>query len=328
MARANAMWVANFVCRFGEDFVLLDFLNEIVLEAFTKEGRKRTYADKSYFFLNPQLIDLSARGEVEKAIAGRLVKITTVSREQIFVDGELVHDEKELESAPSSLFVLLLSNHKLLYVRETKDAPGLAAFESTAKAFIRQAHQEYIDSLREAIEQRGERVAKDDLYAQVPRPSVEVVALSSSTSLKAFIKRYDVLTSVQVRLIERNDELDNSPLFENLRKAKDGTKASTALVELKKGGKEGLDKAAVEEFLETPAEQGNSQIKLSGKDKNGEVLRGNNEDFKLIVPLDLAVDTIKQAAIKIHNKFKTVRDLLKIPPLTDEMKAKLKNIGD
>jgi hypothetical protein len=327
MRGEKALFVANFVCRFGEDLVLLDLFREIVVEAFLKPGRERTYANKKYFFFKPQLLDLTAHGKVEKAIAGRLIKQTTVGREQVLRDGELVQDIQELESAPSSLFVLLLSNHKLLLVRETRDAPGLEAFESTARRFIFDAHREYLDTLREAIGEQGERVTNAELLAQVPKPTVEVVPLSTGSSLELFIGRFATLSSVQVRLVEPNDELDNAALFEHIRDAKEETGATSATLELKNGSQEGLDKEAVVELLEDPVSQGNSKIKLAGKDQNGESLRGNNEDFKLIVPIDLNVDTIKQAAIKIYNKFKSIQGLLKIPELTEDQKEKLKNIG-
>jgi len=52
------MQVANFTCRFGEKFVLLDMFDEVVMPAFTNLKRKRKYGDAEYFLIGASWLNL------------------------------------------------------------------------------------------------------------------------------------------------------------------------------------------------------------------------------------------------------------------------------
>lgn len=72
---------ANFICHFGNE-ELLDYLNEIVLPAFTSQA-VRTFKDGRYFFNSVVILNLAAVGDVpEVAICGRFVKDMIVRSEQ------------------------------------------------------------------------------------------------------------------------------------------------------------------------------------------------------------------------------------------------------
>src|SRR5690349_18557822 len=115
--------VANFVLHFGDDLVLLDRYTEIVKPAFLK-ARERSFGDTTYLFHRVKEIDLSSRGNREVGIAGRIIKKTRLVREQVFDGRRLIQDHREMDTAPSAIFLLLLSSHRLLYSRETSGAPG------------------------------------------------------------------------------------------------------------------------------------------------------------------------------------------------------------
>ena len=84
------------------------------------------------------------------AITGKFIKNTIISREQFENDkGEIVIDPKGLASAPSSLFVLMLNSHRLLFVHETKDAPNIHNLKSTIISFLRSELNKYSSSLEE-----------------------------------------------------------------------------------------------------------------------------------------------------------------------------------
>src|SRR5476651_65737 len=129
--------LANFTCTFGDKFLLLDMFEQIVLPAF-QGGHNRTHGNACYFLLDVKLIKY---GDEELVIAGRLIKDTTVERDQFIDGGSLVKDRQVLKSAPSSFFALILSNHKLLYVRENSGAPPISAFEATITKFFNDCYK-------------------------------------------------------------------------------------------------------------------------------------------------------------------------------------------
>jgi hypothetical protein len=157
--RMHAVSFANFVCTFGDRKFLLDYADEIVLPAFLDESLVRTYGESTaYFFYQAGLIRLKGESGSVLGIAGHFIKDTVLRRTQVFrPDGGLVHDEAEMPSAPSAFFLLLLANHKLIYVPETPYAPDLTAFTATVSNFLRVKHKAFINDLYAAARARGER---------------------------------------------------------------------------------------------------------------------------------------------------------------------------
>src|SRR5262245_16884504 len=101
MARGLHLELANFHCRFGERWVLLDLAEEIVIPAFTTSELERTYGDTRYFFYDQQLLRLRG-AEPALGIAGRFVKDTLLTRNQFFDEKQgLIQDERSMASSPS-----------------------------------------------------------------------------------------------------------------------------------------------------------------------------------------------------------------------------------
>lgn len=297
--------VANFICRFGDSDVLLDMAEDIVIPAFLGQY-SRTYADTNYFFIETKLIDVSTQNEPELAIIGRYVKAGRVSRDQVYVGGKIVKDHQELDSAPTSFFVLMLSNHKLLYVRENSGAPGLTSFSSTIEAFIKTQRMKIISKEFERLKDSAQKLTKVALSKKYPLPEINIVELSSDASIQEFVEKFITLNTVEVKLLDTNHELDNSPLFGQARKVKDKLGADSVTVKNEKKGITGLNKEAVAALIAKPAEEGNSRITLKGIGKDGDGLRGNNEHFKLSVPITLPSTAAKAAQSAIFTYRKTL----------------------
>ncbi len=145
----------NLHCKFGE-YNLLDFAQEFVLPTFEDKTMRRETKSGTYFLHDVELVPLFDANSGTPtsntrllAIAGRLIKDTTVERLQIFdvEEDKLVQDEQTLRSAPSAIFVLILNNHKLLYLRETYDAPAPATFGLTLQTLINRKRHEYLRGL-------------------------------------------------------------------------------------------------------------------------------------------------------------------------------------
>lgn len=327
--KSLSMEMGNLICRFGRDKVLLDMVNEIVLPCFFDDKLVRSYSKTSYFFheVSPVLLNDDAEDSVV-GIAGRFIKDTTLEREQIFEEGKgLVKDVGSMRSSPSAIFLLILNTHRLIYVKETRDAPSKESFRATLLSFLRDKHKEYIDAEYERLnavrveDTYIERVTKKDLHEATPKPTLELIPLTSEDSIEEFVRKYSILKTIEISLSDRNDENDNDPFFEEMQKRKDAIGSIKTLV--KHNNPKGLDKdEAISEITEA-TEQGNQNVKLAGIDNDGDILRGNNENFQLRKPLDDLSSKPANAANDLYKSFAGLVDsgLVKIPETSQKAKA-------
>ena len=199
--RQHDLSFANFILRFGINEVLLDYVEEIVLPAFLNEDHIRRRGETELRFYNTQLRQLGTHeGVPVLGISGHFVKDTKLRRQQIFREGEgLVPLPAEIESAPSSFFVLILNNHRLLYFAETAGAPPLSSFGATVEHFLRAEWHRYT---REQVEyenvtRRGvERLTLKQVQRRIPTPIVEVVRVAGQDAITDSISRFGKITQL------------------------------------------------------------------------------------------------------------------------------------
>lgn len=323
--RTFNMEIGNLICRFGEKYVLLDLAEEVVLPAFLSKKQVRTYGSTRYFFhdVKPVLLDNSENKVI--GIIGRFIKDTTLVREQIFLDKQgIVKDSESIQSSPSSIFLLILNNHRLIYVKETKNAPPKDAFIKTLLSFLRKSHQNFINNKFDEYKvnhdkNKGlDRVTKKNLREEYPDPSLLLIPLTSKESIKDFVCNYKLLKTIEIALSDRNDENDNDPFFDLMQKRKDDIGSTKSV--LKHSNREGLNKeVAITEIAEATA-QGNQTVKLVGEDKSGDTLTGNNENFQLRKSLDNLGGSLQEMATTLYATFKSlVKDgCIDLPILSDK----------
>lgn len=278
MARELELEVANFVCRFGDDKVMGDLLDQVVIPAFFAD-EIRDARGTEYFFTRQDLSYLKGSDIDSLALSCRFIKNTTLKRYQIYSEAKgIVHDEKSLESAPSAIAILLLHSHRLLYVKEVPGAPTVQQFGSTFKYFMRNIVMAHRDAVYGERVESGEKVTRKQVANDIPIPTVDVVPIPASESLKDFIARFEVLSTLKVELAPTNNEVDNEDFFKQLR----GTKkeVGSATTRLVHTNSNGLDKKGVYEHVNA-AKQGNAYVTMVGEDQNGDELRGNNNDFSV-----------------------------------------------
>lgn len=329
--KERTLEVANLICRFGDHKVLLDLAEEVVIPAFLDGDLVRNYDDTSYFFLNAKKVTLNSSSEPPViGIVGRIIKDTTIRREQIYAPGKgLVKSEDALQSSPSAIFLLILNNHRLVYVAETKDAPSKETFRSTLLSFIRQKHQKFIEELHEKRNDESlSKITKKSLSEEFPRPTIELVPLTSESDIESFVKKYETLKVLEIKLLDRNDENDNDAFFEELQKRKDDLKSKISVV--RHSSPEGLDiQQAVDEITEA-TQQGNQKVTLAGIDQNGDVLRGNNEKFQVRTPIEGLKRGISAAATQLYQTFSTLVEdgTVKLPKLTERTRKIVSDLSE
>ncbi len=301
----RSLEMANLVCRFG-DSVLLDHFESLVYPAFT-EDLVRSYGDADYFFSSVSLEVLSDDdSEPVLGVVGRFIKDGKLTREQVYKDGELQRNRRSMQSSPSALFVLVLNNHRLIYVKETPDAPSKSAFRSTLHSFLKQVHKEFVKEnfalIDEDIDSREERkAAKDEFSARFPPPTLQVIALSTEDSVEKFISRYDVLKQIKITFTETNDESPMGKFFAKLKESKEAIDSeATSIIHR---AKDGLDKEEAVAQVSSATEQGINSVTLRGIDEGGDILLGNNEKFQLKKPVEDLSDNPVEAAKEMYETF-------------------------
>ena len=92
-----------------------------------------------------------------------------------------------MESAPTSVAILLLQTHRLLFVREVPNSPSKQQFGSTFKYFMKQALVEYWNSVYESRRHAAENVSKKQLREETPVPEVSVVPMIAKNLYEIFL---------------------------------------------------------------------------------------------------------------------------------------------
>ena len=127
----------------------------------------------------------------------KIVRNTKLKREQIFREGSgIIEDHDELESAPTSLFVLILNNHRLIFVKEVPGAPDLSAIRATCSKFFRIEHKNYIHRIWELNNDKRQkdksvkRLTKINLFQMYPYPDLRITPLTDPQELQQFIDKF------------------------------------------------------------------------------------------------------------------------------------------
>ncbi|MBC8718169.1 hypothetical protein [Ochrobactrum sp. Marseille-Q0166] len=336
MQQHNATF-ANFICRFGDDKVLLDYAYEIVIPAFTRDTFIRRYGATHYHLYDVELVTLDETKQPPiMALAGRFIKDTELRRYQIFDEKHgLVRDEQSMRSAPSAFFVLILNNHRMAYFPETPNAPDLRAFEVTVRSFLIKRYEEFINEAYELAQNRTKliqlerKITKKALREALPRPTLEVVPLTGADSIEQFVRRYDTLKQIDFRIVRPNDDIDAGELFGEIRKLSESLNANRTKVTAA-NAEEGLDVGIAIETITEATATGNQDVILNGVDHEGNKLSGNNHNFQVSAPIeDVPVGKLGLAKVLYNSLLGLAASgTLRLPRQQPEQAEKMRNLVD
>ncbi|WP_175221866.1 MULTISPECIES: hypothetical protein [Burkholderia] len=131
--------------------------------------------------------------------------------------------------------------------------------------------------------------------------TLDVVPIPSALSLSDFVKRYRQLSSISLRVLQTNSELDNSRLLQAIRTTGGQLGAKNSQITHSAGDNRTLDTNEAIVQLRAVAMDGNVDVKLAGKDASGNKLIGNNEEFRLRVQTDGVSRDVPDAALQLNN---------------------------
>lgn len=292
---------ANLVVKFGREN-LLDY-KELLTSALMVDTKYRKYGRSIYRFMDVKLQLADPKDPLSVVIFGRFVKDTEYIREQVLADGKLVADEKTLPVALSSFFCIFLAEHRMAYVPEVRNAPPLDAFGSTLEQYLRKEFTALIDRIYRENKAENPKFTRVNAIAGRVSPTVHIVPLPARQSVREFISRFEKINSMTVTLIRRNNEISKG-LFQEIVKEIEPTGAVTAKL-VATGGTEGLDINGTADFVEETTESGYEDVTLKGIDKDGGVLKGGNEEFKLTADVHDALPD-EALAVNLYQRFKSM----------------------
>ncbi|GAB7260920.1 hypothetical protein [Dickeya ananatis] len=320
----------NYTLKFGNDLVLMDLLDEIVMPSFFEMNYIRSIKDKSdYFFINTEMVVLDDSEEHPVlGIQGRIVKNTVLSRDQIISGSEIIEDYDELETAPSSIFLLILNTHRLILCKEVSGAPSIENFRSTSQYCLNHRWNDYIDEtykqekeFRDGLEYRLPRVTKKSLREEIPSPKLRITTLTDKKSLEDFINLFDKINRVSIKLLPTNkEEIDNDDFFwQEFGERSENMNSRQASV-LFTNPEDGLRHNAVLSQLKASTSLANSQFRMRGFDDAGDIMKGSNDDFSLTCDIkDLSKD-INEASQECYSVFKDLvaDERIRLPKITEK----------
>lgn len=300
----------NYTLKFGDE-VLLDYYDEIVFPSFLERNHIRTIGDKSeFFFMDTECVILDEDSVPPVlGITGRLVKNTILTREQVFDGSDIIEDHDELETAPSSFFLLILNTHRLILCKEVSGAPTIQNFQFTSQYCLKKQYEEYINELYETelkehrVNPDHQRITKKALRSNTKPPKLRISSLTDEQSLEDFIITFKKIKKVTIKLLPTNqEEIDNDSFWEAVDNTSDEMGSNNTSVHFANSDL-GLKHESVLEQLTSATKLANSGIKLDGYDDDGDILKGDNENFSLSSEMsDLSKET-EQAAEESYQRF-------------------------
>lgn len=286
---------ANFTVRFG-DKVLIDYLNEVIIPAFKGSiETKPKYATK-YFFHKVEIIEADWFGQKVHCIVGYVIKDMEIKQEQYYDGSSIVKSDTVFRKSPTSIFCLIIENHKLIYYPETAGAPGIRAFEGTVKKFIAYQHRKMVDREYKNEKEGNKKLLKRDFQKEYPKPDVNIIPIGNQQSLSDFIGIYDVIKSIEIKIIKPNNEVDPNEFFQEFHEQQERLNSTDAAI--RHSNPEGLNKIIVTSELQAAVASGNARILTSGIGSDGIEISGNNQDTRLKIAVKNVPKTIREAGLR------------------------------
>ncbi len=311
----------NYTLTFGSEKVLLDAFHEIVEPSFASQKYIRKTRTASWFFMDVKLINLDKSLDVPiLGLTGRFVKKTKLKRSQVLTsDNQLKEDQRELDSAPSSIFLLILNNHRLLFCKEMSGAPDIDNFLKTSQYCLGKAYTDHIErevaklDLSASFEIQG---ARKLLVHDLPFPSLRITPLLDGEELSGFIDRFSIINKLTIKLLKTNkDEIDNDDFWDSIEKKKEEINGDNFKIEIS-STTHSLNKEVVKDEAINAGAYANSDISILGYDRQGGTLSGDNNDFSLKSEIEDLSRIVAVAAKQMFGKLTQMiqENTITIPP--------------
>lgn len=208
------MTVANVNVVFGEqEEPMVYHIDDIIIPALTS-GIFRESGKKTRFLFN----DVSLRHfSGEYVICGLLIKDTILEIQSEYDDEVgLIETDKSMQSAPYSLFMIYLKNHRMVLVKNQKGSPDIRSFKSTFSAVM---------NIYVSLENKHR---KEENAEMLLRPkNIAVTGIKTRQSIKEVLKDVEKIEQVTMKFFPLNGEWDMNPLMGEIDNVRKNLKSKT-----------------------------------------------------------------------------------------------------
>ncbi|NTX06278.1 hypothetical protein [Myxococcus sp. CA040A] len=303
MAR-HTVEFANAIIR-TDDKELIDLFSPTIWPALTDNTLRRTHGDSAFFINECKGLTIQHNNKEYQAITARFIKTTKLKRAQYYNESEgLIADPQILDSAPSAVFLLILNNHKLIYLHETAHAPPLSQLEKTLSWLIKTTTQKIIHREYTARRPKKDKISLRKLQAENPQPDVHIIPIPHEGSISEFVELFEKIKSVEVRLIRPNSEIDINPFFGMARQEQERIKSKQTTITQK--SPDGLSASGTKNYLAAASKQANARVSVTGTNEAGKKISGDNEKFSIKTYISTIPTGLVSIAKKLFMEFENL----------------------
>lgn len=196
----------NFNITFGKnDEPLLDYFDSIVFPALTEENARTVFVDGNeikYFFDEVSVIQLE---NGEYILCGYFIKDTFIKVETVLSEGVLTVKNEKYPTAPYSIFVLFLKNHRVALYQNERLSPDIRSLNATVREII----PEYIKKANKTIENECKKL---------PNAKINIIGLPmSAMTIEEKILSVKKIKEMKVKLFPLNGDCDFSEAIASMR---------------------------------------------------------------------------------------------------------------
>ncbi|MBY6761798.1 hypothetical protein HYH84_12715 [Clostridium botulinum] len=315
----NVCNIANFNCTFnvnGESKPLLDYFESIVFPAMTKanitrETKKNKEKTAEYFFIDVKLIEIK---KDEYALVGKHVKRAFLRINQdITPDGKITPIGEITNSAPTSTFILLLRNHRVIYFKnDLLGSPDIRSFNTTVKEivrkFIRGKRLNLINELKKSeFKHNGVEYSKiadfteKVINEEYPWSEINIVPIESKDLINQKFKEINKINELKLSIYNLNSENHFGSYLSTV--SNFASQIGTDKIEQKSTNVQNVDE--VKKVINL-SEGGKFNYLIKGTTKNNETIKLTPNDVAESIPIKYN-DTSSDIHI-IDVVFKTVEN--------------------
>lgn len=328
------MEVANLTCRsILGDKELLDVFVDYFLPAMQNQEVPGSRNSETLFY---KFIDLNVtKIENELVLYGRFIKCLNIEREQILDGDKLIPSFESMDSAPSSFFVLILRNHKLLWIKETSRAPLLKDFRAALSKMLKKERFNLINNYVESqtlnlfLDKNNMQNIERKAYAEYPELELSVTPLGNDVQIRERLSRFKNIYNITITALKRNNELgsDFSMLAQKMSETQEKMAAKNVTTQIHGDTKNPLKKEAATELIQSVSD-GNYEYKIEGIDEKSNKITETSESLSLSMIINYIKDDIPKNLKNIIQKYiETVNDYNgRLPKQNLDVSLKLKNI--
>lgn len=302
---------SNFILRAGSKR-LLDLLDGCLVPSLKQKLISNRGEVYEYKFLNVEAAILNR----EPVIFGRLVQRMRIKARQRLNGQRLRATRATMASDPSSIFVLMLTSHKLIIIPEQPRGPRTSKFKFVIGRIIQNSWMEKRDRELEAfrtklMKRRLTKEERESFFKKFlelnPRPSLEINPISAPSDVAKVMSDFDFVRKLRITYFKSNNEdVDtDEKLIDDFNKSVQRINSDKANQEYI-NTKSGLKVDEVGRMLQASAKTGgNSVFRVDGSLNGVDVVR-TDENTQIVPVVDhedgAPVRTVVSIAIGVVNE--------------------------